>query len=228
MALADALSSTAFTELNLLEQSDRDLLDTHLAFAQRHQDFDCHRIIDCGAARGSFAIPALVTWTNAQLLAVDPNVSELALLIERAVVTKVRPRLATLPAAVWSHTGAVRAFGLWAKAGHFGQTGLVFNAMKELGFTITTTLADVIGVFGSNEVDLLKLDIEGSEHVALPATPPEILRRVRYWQIDEHNVDDKKYFGEQWRAVDVYGIIAEAGFRCIEPPNLWKRVGDLQ
>lgn len=50
------------------------------------------------------------------------------------------------------------------------------------------TLADAMERYGIDELDMLKMDIEGGEYEVLLATPHEALRRIRRIQVEYHEV----------------------------------------
>ena len=71
----------------------------------------------------------------------------------------------------------------------------------------TTTLAHFLTESRLNEIDFMKMDIEGSEHEVIMSTEPEVLRHIRRIALEYHPNQPKR---------PLLDYIQAAGFRLID------------
>lgn len=185
-------------------------------------------VVDLGACIGSLTLPALNH--GATVIAVEPCLPHLASLTIRATRLE-NGYLLPVCAAVWGTGGLLlplyrRMVG--GEPADMGQLSLVhYQERVVIGWAPTVTIAEIFARVPVPEIDLLKIDIEGAEHAALPPTPVAVLRRTRYIDLDDHDVDDDGMFGQ--RIVprqQLSGLLQRAGFVLQNTSGLWKRVGE--
>ena len=80
----------------------------------------------------------------------------------------------------------------------------------------TITLAHFLTENDLSDIDLMKMDIEGSEHEVILSTAPEVLRRIRRIALEYHPNQPKGPLFEH---------IQEAGFTLIDDQLMGKDVG---
>jgi FkbM family methyltransferase len=184
-------------------------------------------VVDLGACQGSLTLPALRR--GATVIALEPCLAHLATTTIKA--TRLESGyLIPVCAAVWREGGLLLPLYrrvVNGEAADPGQISLVhYQERVVIGWAPTVTLAEVIARVPVPEVDLLKIDIEGAEHAVLPSTPREALRRVRYIDLDDHDVSNDQMFGQRivLRA-DLSGVLQRAGFERPDGAALWRRVG---
>ena len=140
-------------------------------------------IVDAGAYTGLSSAYFAMRYPEAQIIAIEPSDSNFELLTRNTSRFKnVHP----IHAALWGHTGSL----MLADPG-YGAWGLQVRAAENPPATDTPllgdssgrpvrsiTVSDVIRDYGLDRIDLLKLDIEGSER--------EVFRQCDAWigQVD--------------------------------------------
>jgi FkbM family methyltransferase len=81
-------------------------------------------------------------------------------------ITKNVPELTLLPIGVWSETGelAFKQDGAWSDSWAIDRSGSDRAGMRHLP---VSTVKDLVATTGEKQISILKLDIEGAEHVVL-------------------------------------------------------------
>ena len=147
-------------------------------------DFDLHfppkTIIDAGANIGMSSIYFAHKYPEAKIIAIEAEASNFALLAQN-----VRPYRNIIPvhAALWKHDGEISVCepdpyigaGNWAFITHEG------SGVKVRAITMRTLLKEMLG----GSVDLLKIDIEGSEKEVFESC--DWISDVRCVMIDLHD-----------------------------------------
>jgi FkbM family methyltransferase len=139
-------------------------------------------VLDCGAHVGSFAL-----WVSARcpcrVLAVEPGPGTYRLL-ERN--TRHLDSISTLQRAVAGSAGVRTLYDAYQ-----GDESSLFRPRHWLGeaTTETITLASLMDVSGFEQVDLLKMDIEGAEWEVFETVPAMVLERIRCAVIELHTSD---------------------------------------
>ena len=146
-------------------------------------------IVDCGANIGVFSIYAACAATESHVFALEPYPSTFRDLVENITLNGLDKRVACISAAVTDSDGVVNMYAapeVPSQARQVirpsGPDTVPVPAMK------LSTLLDKIGV---GRIDLLKMDIEGSEHPALLAADPVVLRRVQRLCVEYHQTGSK-------------------------------------
>ena len=192
-------------------------------------------LLDIGAAQGACTIPFLRHNPRGLAIIVEPNLAMIGQLVEEAQKSGYDNRVLPIAGAVWSQPGLLMLYGRiinemrlekdgsrTSLTGNYGQVGLVYQNASPIGWTITTTLDHIISRI-QGPISFMKIDTEGAEHIFLPQTRQETLRRAEYIHLDTHDVSDKNYFADEWQASDLGKVMTDAGFVSLGHP-LWKRI----
>lgn len=140
-------------------------------------------IVDAGAYTGLSSAYFAMCYPEAQIIAIEPSDSNFELLMRNTSRFKnVRP----IHAALWGHTGSLTltdpGYGAWAfqvsAAENPSATDDPWLGGGSGHRVRAITISDVIRDYGLDRIDLLKLDIEGSER--------EVFRQCDSWigQVD--------------------------------------------
>jgi FkbM family methyltransferase len=147
-----------------LRSSDITLLQT--IFLDGEYDWPFARpprvIIDAGANIGFASVFFANKYPQSKIIALEPEASNYELLQRN---TAAYPNIKTIKAALWSKLGQVHVIdpglGHWSFQTHAdARGGATANAV---GMAPALTIDSLLRDFGLNYVDLLKVDIEGSE-----------------------------------------------------------------
>lgn len=173
-------------------EDEYDILDTLL------KDVAAPFVLDLGANIGGFALRAFRRWPKATIISVEaaPDTFEI---LERN--RRLNPDLN------WHGVQA----GIWKSDG-----GLVLDRRNiSIGHRVTErqegerirslTLASLLGEVGWEDIDLIKMDIEGAEAEVVP-TVPDILARTSVLIIEVHT--------DRIDPIDTYRTLAEVFSRC--------------
>lgn len=103
--------------------------------------------------------------------------------------------------------------------GNTGQRSICFNdKFPVVGTVWATPLGETIQDFTRlfcGGIDFMKMDIEGAEHEVIQSTPPELLRRINYIDLDLHNLNFLDYYSGGCDPEDTLNYIISAGFRLV-------------
>ncbi len=121
-------------------------------------------IVDAGAYTGLSAVYFAMRFPEARIIAIEPGESNFGLLVRNtARFANVEP----VHAALWSHSGSLvlsdpgtGAWGLQVREAGRQEAG---SGDRPAHSVRALTVADVIEEYGLDRIDLLKVDIEGSE-----------------------------------------------------------------
>ena len=176
-----------------------DLRDSHdtitawLVFfrGEYHVPADAKAILDIGANIGCFALKAAADFPAARVVAVEPYPPTYARLAGHVAANGLADRVTTWQLAVGgkADTRGMRFGGVsqYARLAAGGAPG----AGDGDGVTVSViTLADAVdracAALGVDELDFVKMDIEGAEHEAVGAAPAEAFARIRVLGIEYH------------------------------------------
>ncbi len=158
-------------------------------------------IIDGGANVGFATVFFANKFPEAKIIAVEPEVSNFEMLIENTSKYKnVEARMSAL----WNKNS-------WLKVkdvGH-GKYGFIVEevATGEEGAFQAITLGEILANSGYREIDILKLDIEGSEKEVFSENQEQWLGRVKVLIIELHDVKKPGCSEAFYAAVAGYGFI---------------------
>lgn len=141
-----------------------------------------HFIVDAGANIGIASVYFLHQYPEARIVAVEPDPDNFELL--RRNLAPYGDQVTLLQGAVWSRHGRLQLdfsvqqeWRISVRSPEGGQPGSVE----------AYTMPEVIAAGGGGNVDLLKMDIEGSESEVFGPQAPEWLPLVRNIAIELHN-----------------------------------------
>lgn len=163
-------------------------------------------IVDAGANIGAFTLYALERAPSAKVLAIEPFPETFSRLTNAVAKSPFRDRVRLLNVALSSRSGLVAMQG--GKMGSQFRRVVSDDSPQEHVSVPACTLAEALeGVEG--EVDLLKLDIEGSEYDSILGCPLETLRRIRRVAMEFHPL----YTANAPQPNDLFERFAAAGLR---------------
>jgi FkbM family methyltransferase len=131
-------------------------------------------IIDAGANVGLSAVFYANRFPNSRIIAIEPEPSNYEMLQKNIAPY---PSITTVHAALWKENGSLRLFdtGAGNTAFQVGDTRKVSGA-EERGVVQAITLENLMGRFGINYIDYLKMDVEGAEKEIFEHAAPWIDR----------------------------------------------------
>ncbi len=167
-------------------------------------------IIDAGANVGAFTLYALQQARQAKVIAIEPFPATFARLRDAVDRSPFRARVDLLNIALASRSGIVTM--------QEGPMASQFRSVLDEGPEQRGTVVDScplteILARAEGKVDLLKMDIEGSEYASLLSSPPESLRRIRRIAMEFHPTVDA--LGSTQRQ-DLFRHLEQAGLKATE------------
>lgn len=176
----------------------------------------CGTILDCGANVGIFSVWAAQERPSARIVALEPFAETYGALesqirsngLERQVEC-VQAGLAGAPGRRWMQSGTDSPYRKVMAADAAAPEGAATAAQAVPVQCIT--LAEALERFRLQPLDLLKMDIEGSEWEVLLSTAPETLAGIRHVQLEYHRVH--KRFG--YTPEKLFAHLERAGHRLV-------------
>lgn len=149
-------------------------------------------ILDCGAYTGFSPVYFAITFPATRVIAVESSKENFELLVKNVSAFK---NIETVNAALWWESGSLEVTdpgrGAWGLT--VSEPRMINGADDESRSTVSTgstvpafTVTDIMRDYGIDRVDLLKLDIEGSEKEVLSASGPWI-DRVEAMSVELHD-----------------------------------------
>ena len=134
-------------------------------------------IVDCGAYIGGFSLLCTKLFPKARIIAVEPDADNFRILQENV---GDNPQISCVKAAIWPNDGrlAIRDIG----EGEWGRTVIEDSDGDIEGIFIPSLMER----FGIDHIDLMKLDIEGSELDLFEANPQTWIDRTDILSIETH------------------------------------------
>ncbi|MBZ5627806.1 MAG: FkbM family methyltransferase [Acidobacteriia bacterium] len=188
-----SLNPTALTRLNLSSLRhplwvSKDKFDEFIfreVVLQGEYDQDCIRsmrgarfIIDAGAHIGLATVQFATWFPEARIVSIEPSEKNFAVLCRNAAPY---PNVSVIHGALWSRNTALEI-----ENRDSNSTG--FRVREATSGTIVgVTIPEVMRRFGSAEIDLLKMDIEGTEKEIFEASTEEWLPKTRTICIELHD-----------------------------------------
>lgn len=114
-------------------------------------------IVDAGANVGMSAVYFALRYPEAKIIAVEPEASNFATLSKNAALF---PQIIPINAALWKHEGVVHIEDV--DAGHWGMRTIDVKFPTRQTVRATTIQA-LVQQFRIQQIDLLKIDVEGAE-----------------------------------------------------------------
>lgn len=196
----------------VLLEDDGDLTTLwHVCFGKEYDlPRDAKRIVDLGANIGVFALWALSQAPESEVFCVEAFPQTAERLTQSLKNNGLESRCRVLNCAVGGRRGAL-AFDARPNVTSNQRHAVHVASWKEIQETIEVpqiTLADALDASGFEEVDFLKIDIEGSEFEMLEEASRETLRRSRRIALEWHGNGS---FGDLRRALEEHGFAFEHG-----------------
>ena len=170
---------------------------------------NCKTILDCGANAGIFSVWAAKKCPEAKITALEPFPSTFAELQVNLKQNNLENRVRAVPFGLAASEGT----RLIRTAGDSPDRRLVLDSTGQaLAGTITVnciSLAQCLDRHQLATVDLMKMDIEGSEWEVLLSTEPSVLRRIKHIQLEYHEV--AAHFG--YTPEKLFAHLATAGHK---------------
>lgn len=149
---------------------------------------DCRSIVDAGANIGLFSLWAAKRLPQVRIHALEPYPETFARLQHNLGVNQLGSRVQALQLALAAQSGEREM----RTEGESQLRSLVPSdrpgAEEKTVKVRAITVADLMNRYQLDEIDLLKMDIEGSEWEVLLSTPASVLRRIRRIQFEYHEV----------------------------------------
>jgi FkbM family methyltransferase len=168
---------------------------------------DCRTVIDAGANIGLFALWAARQLPAARIVSLEPFPQTFQLLQQNIRANSLQDRILLLQRALAADNGERRMSGFGESPNH----RLILAGGNGDGSTTVTvacsTLADLLREQRLESLDLLKLDVEGSEWEILFATPPAVLKTIRHIVLEYHEVHER--FG--YKPEQLFAHLASGG-----------------
>lgn len=143
-------------------------------------DPGCQTILDVGANIGAFTLFAAQAAPAATIWAVEPFPATFQHLELTVARNALNPRVHCRELALAAESGQATMGG-----GDLPSHKRVLDPSGQVGVE-TISLADFLAAEGIEQVDLLKIDVEGEEHPLLLNTPDEVLARVGALAMEYH------------------------------------------
>jgi FkbM family methyltransferase len=179
------------TGTSLYLEDRADLATAWIIFLRREYTVDPadEIIVDCGANIGVFTLYAAARAPRAHLFAVEPFPSTFHKLQENVRRNQLGNRITCLPIALAACDGMVNMYAAAEVPSHLRQ--VIKPSGADTVSVPASSLSSLIQRMGTSNVDLLKIDIEGSEHPALLAAGPPAFSSVQRLSVEYHQTGDK-------------------------------------
>lgn len=169
-------------------------------------------IVDCGAHIGCSVIRFALRYPEARIIAIEASLENYGILVEN---TKAFPNVTCVNGAIWGEKSRVWISGI-------GDGEWSFRVAPEgTGESIPAfTLDDVMADYRLDHIDILKMDIEGSELNVLQGKSLAWLEKTHIFIIELHDVimpgcseQFRKTLGPVWKEIARTGsnIMMERG-----------------
>jgi FkbM family methyltransferase len=169
-------------------------------------------VIDLGAHRGAFAVRAALAGPKTRVHAVEPEPENLRYLNANIVLNRLE-NLVVHAAAVSADPGEALLY----VGGHRGSgtNSLLRERVKgdrRVSVAVPTIRLDDLLERAGDQVDLMKMDVEGAEYAVLHAVSSKALRRIHRIVLEYHGVTglDAEAVGD-----DLQRHLQGNGFECV-------------
>lgn len=139
-------------------------------------------ILDAGGYIGDLTAWWASRWPNAQVCTIEPDVRNLEFALKN--LAPFSPRVRVVSGALWNKSGSLHISGseTSSSVAHLGD---------DAGSVVAYTVPDIMRLCGWSNIDLLKLDIEGSEYSVLDDSSESWLCMVKRIVIEYHACGDQ-------------------------------------
>jgi len=118
-------------------------------------------IVDCGAYAGYSSIYFLNKFPTSKIIAIEPDSHNFE--IAKINLLPYNDRVTLIPAAIWGSPGRLTLSRGTYGDGREWATQVRTSMLGEKPDTTAIGIGDIIQLYNINNIDLLKIDIEGSE-----------------------------------------------------------------
>ncbi|MFL5774163.1 MAG: FkbM family methyltransferase [Flavisolibacter sp.] len=139
-------------------------------------------IIDCGANVGYTSLFFQKKYPGAHIIAVEPEPTNFEML---QMNTKLYSNIDCLNYGIWNKNVNLKVTEESKLIGSWGLT--VTETEEEDNVIKSITISEVMKLFGKNEIDILKIDIEGSEFEVFTSNYEEWLPQTKVIMIELHD-----------------------------------------
>ncbi len=198
-----------------------------MVFARKHYDVaESHRVImDIGANIGTFTLYAARKAPTARIIAIEPFPDTRERLAQLVDENHLRNRVTILDCAIASSAGEGqmdsadvipsqyrRIYSPETKTLNALHRKVSADNQEAGGVPVRTeTLAEVLNAAGVDVVDMVKMNIHGSEYDVLMSTPPEVLQRCRQIAVQYHEMPAELRMGKQ----QIFDHLKQLGFSLV-------------
>jgi FkbM family methyltransferase len=147
-------------------------------------------IIDCGANAGYSAFYFLSKYPQAKVIAIEPDSENMK--ICKKTLAPFADRVYFVQSGLWSHKTGLKLIS----QGFGKEWGIqvIECGEEESPDLVATDILSLMEQFQFSNIDLLKIDIEGSEKIVFAANPDRWLRTVKNLAIELHDETDHSVF----------------------------------
>jgi FkbM family methyltransferase len=174
---------------------------------------DCRTIIDAGANVGIFSIWTAKQLPRARIIALEPFPDTFAALRHNILANHFEDRVQTVQVGLAAQSGE-----RFMNPGENGSPRVAVvpqdenQVAKNVIPVACSSLGDFLKQHDLTDVDLLKMDIEGSEWEVLLSTPRSTLQSIRRIQLEYHEVNAR--FG--YSPEQLFAYLASAGYQLTD------------
>jgi FkbM family methyltransferase len=174
---------------------------------------DCRTIIDAGANVGIFSLWAAKQIPRARIIALEPFPDTFAALRHNILANHFEDRIQTIQMGLAAQSGE-----RFMDPGENGSPQVAMlpqdenRAAKNVIPVACFSLGDLLKQYDLTGVDLLKMDIQGSEWEVLLSTPRSTLQLIRRIQVEYHEVNER--FG--YTPEQLFAHLASAGYELTD------------
>lgn len=161
----------------------------------------CRTIIDAGANIGDSTMRLRRFHPEARIFAIEADADNHVLLARNF---RNDAQVTCLHRALWKEEGTLRISKTWAAV----ASRIDVAGVHPVGTSVTAcTIPGLMSEFGLNEIDILKLDIEGAEKVVFQTSDISWIHKVRCIIFECCDADDHE------TTMDIYAVIQTSGAR---------------
>ncbi len=221
-------------ELTLKERID--IVIFWLVFVRRHYPVVASDrvIVDVGANIGLFTIYAARQLPDARIIAVEPFPDTCRRLQQHVEDNRLARRVTVLNCAVAEETGQGEmdaAAGIPSQYRRIHHEATATLNVKHRGpaaldmapgvLVENKTLGEILELTNTDNVDLMKMNIHGSEYPVLMKTPAAVLQRFRRIAVQYHELPASAKTGKN----ELFSHLEKIGFRIVSDHDTHRSVG---
>jgi FkbM family methyltransferase len=170
---------------------------------------DCKTIVDAGANIGMFSVWAARQLPESHILALEPFPETFARLQHNLQTNQLGNRVEAVQLALAAESGErLMPVAAESQRRKLIAAGLETDGEKAVRVA-SITIAELIDRYELRRIDLLKMDIEGSEWEVLHSTPVSVLHCIRRIQFEYHQVHARLGYTRD----TLFAYLRSAGYR---------------